>query len=447
VAMLYSKIQFKKVSLLFYILSLLLLFYLYYNFRFTWFGFSLIVRVYLYVFSFYMIYVYNSSGSQLAESLLPLYTHKYGSKGRILLAFERRVLPFLFIFAITVVYTLIDYVREENWPWNPLLLLLGGRYSNLISYSLILYFILNTRKRPLIAIPIFIAISLLYFFGDSMIYDYFPMGVFVSIYRTLKFSAVFFVLLFENPFTLKNTVHTALKAFVLGILFYALLVGIYAAAFKLSNNHYYVQKRTGLNLAKMGYSYPLTTIQKKMVEKKDVSALADVFRYSNFYRTIPEYSTDVWLSMLFSQKSQRADEVAQYMVIFNAKAPSNLLAGFVEERLETGDKSIIDAENFIMLTARSIQGNESDFIEKTHSPTKEFTIWKIRVLRKNGSFSGIPFLIRRLTDINDAIAQEAYISLREITGNDPALTLKSSINSPEVIEAFKRLYLEIGTFP
>jgi hypothetical protein len=445
--MFYSKIQFRKVSLLFYILSTLLALYLYVNLRYSWFGFSLIVRVYLYVFCFYMVYIYNITGTQLSESLLPKYLDRYGNKGRFILAFERRVLPFIIIFLITLVYTIIDYIRDENWPWNPILLLLSGRYSNLISYSLILYFILNIRKKPTVAIPIFIIISIVYFFGDSWFYDTFPIGYPVSGYRILKFTAVAFVLLFDGRLTAATNIRRGIISLFIGIATYGVLVGFYYAGYSLSIGSYHLHKRTGFNLAKMGFSFPIKDLQKSVISKKDAGAFSDICRYSAYYGMDPGYSDENLSRILFSQKSQKANEVAGNIDSLDRTLPYGEILGYVKTRLEAGDNAVISAENLSILCARSISGKENEFIDKI-SNDPDLTIWGIRVLRKSGSFRAMPYLIRLISSLNDQIATEAYDALKDISGIDPAGSGSGrKINTPEVIREFKKLYLETGTYP
>jgi hypothetical protein len=394
-----------------------------------------------------MVYIYNITGQQLSESLLPRYLQVYGNKGRFLLAFERRVFPFILIFLITLVYTVIDYIRDENWPWNPLLLLLSGRYSNLISYSLILYFILNIRKKPTIAIPVFVLISFVYFFGDSWFYETFPIGYPVSGYRILKFSAVAFVLLFDDPFNLKKNFKRGLFSLCIGVSTYGALVGLYYGGYSFSENSYHLHKRTGLNLAKMGFSFPIKSLQKDVIAKKDAGAFGDIYRYSTYYSIDPEYTDEDLRKILFSQKSQKANEVAGYIVLMNRTLPYNLIIKYIQDRLNTGDNAILSAENITVLCAHSISEKENDFIEKI-SGNPELAVWGIRVLRKSGSFRAMPYLIRQLPNLNDQISVEAYDALKDISGIDPAAKISGNkINTPEVIRDFKALYLGTGTYP
>jgi hypothetical protein len=154
----------------------------------------------------------------------------------------------------------------------------------------------------------------------------------------------------------------------------------------------------------------------------------------------PDYSDETWQSMLFSQKSERADEVASYMLLYNKTVPLMLLTGYVDERIAANDMEILDAKNFTTLAAQSVAGNEKAFFKKIDSSGKDFITWGLRVLRETGDIDSIPFLLKYLTNIDDSIAANAYDALREITVTDPAAILKDRINSPDVIEAFKKFY-------
>ena len=73
-------------------------------------------------------------------------------------------MPFAIITCVAVVYTLIDYIPEKGYPWNALLKLVSGRYSNVLIYSLFLYFIINIRRKPGLAIAVFLVMSYFLFF-------------------------------------------------------------------------------------------------------------------------------------------------------------------------------------------------------------------------------------------------------------------------------------------
>ena len=173
----------REISVFIYTLIFLLIFNLYFNFNYTWDGISLIVRIYIFVFAFYLIFIFASLE---INQYITEYSEEYGSKGKILLFIETRIIPFLFIFLITILFTLIDYIRESNWPWNPILSLLNGRYSNNIIYSWLLLIILKLKKKPSITIPIFLSIMLIYGMLDKMYYSTFESGLAISGIKLLK---------------------------------------------------------------------------------------------------------------------------------------------------------------------------------------------------------------------------------------------------------------------
>jgi hypothetical protein len=439
----FTLLQFKRISVFFYLLSLLLLFNLYFNISHTWFGVSLIVRVYLYVFSFYLVYIYNMQGSKLVEKLRPMYEERYGEKGDAILAFESRILPFIFIAVITFLYTLIYYVNSPHWPSDPLLLIISGRYANLLVYSVIFNFILNIRRRPLYAVPIFVVISIVYFVGDKMIASNFPVGPAVSMYKITKFILFFFIFFYGFSGRAGAILKTAVRATVCSIILYAVMLGLYFGAYKISEGRgYFVRREAGLALTKLGYPLAMGDLQNQVFSHKDVTRLSVVFNYGDYYDMFPDFPDKAWQALLFSQKSDLADTVAQYMLMLGKKAPYDLLASYVDERIKKGDVAIVNMQNFLALTAQSVKGNEKNLMWRMDISRREFAVWGIRVLAGTGDVNTVPMLLRYLGDVDENVSKEAYSALRVITKIDPAQEKKIHINDPEVFYQFKKLYLE-----
>jgi hypothetical protein len=443
--MTYTGLQFRKLSILFYLLSILLAFNLYFNLHYDWFGISLIVRVYLYVFSFYLIYTYNIQGLEIVETLTPYYNEKYGRKGGVLLEFERRFFPFVIIVAVIFIFTLIDYCRSDDWPWEPLLKFLGGRYSNLLLYSVIFNFILNIRRRPMFAVPVFIIISLVFFAGDYFLGDLYSMGIAISLFKILKLILFFTIFLYDYTGGIRSLVLTMGKAVLCGAALYMLILGTYVFGFSFSKNIYFVHRETGLSLARLGFSYPLAELQKRMVENRDVKLLPALFSYGKYYGILPEYSDEIWLSVLFAQQSEQANDVARFMLSAGKTAPFDLIMSYANDRSSKNDPGLIGADAFNKLAARSVAGKENEFMKKIERSGKTFAIWGIRVLGETGDPQFVPFLMKYLGDIDETLSREAYISLRNITHIDPAQERKIAINDPEVFYEFKKAYLEKRT--
>ena len=434
--MTYTAIQFRKIASFFYMLIFLLLFNLYFNLNYHWFGVSLIVRVYLYVFSFYLVYAFSMNNRSLVDSLRVLYIHKYGDKGELILQFENKIVPFVIISAVTVAYTFIDYISEGPGLWPGFLKLISGRYSNVLVYSLFLYFIINIRRKPILAISVFLIMSFFYFIGDQLVYQHFPFGPVTSVYKTLKMGVLVFIVLFDFTENSRPVLRTLAISVVCSCVLYGAIAGMYFGMYYGFGGNYFVRKEAGLALAKLGYPVALRSLQKRMVEQKDSSILHQMFLYGQYYGRMPELSDREWFSLLFSGKASKADDVAQYLIQMDRRVPYDLMVGYVEERIRAGEK-VNGAQSLIRLAARSVSGNEEQFLQRLGSSGKEMTLWGIQVLRETGSPGAVPLLLQYLFNTDERVSREAYKALVSITGLDPAGMFFLPQNSPETLAFFK----------
>jgi hypothetical protein len=440
--MTYTGIQFRKIATFFYVLIFLLLFNLYFNLNYHWFGVSLIVRVYLYVFSFYLVYVFSMNNRSLVDSLRVLYIHKYGERGEFFLQLENKFVPFAIITAVTVAYTFIDYIAEGRGLWTGIIKLISGRYSNVLIYSLFLYFIINIRRRPRLAVSVFVVMSFFYFFGDKMVYQYFPFGPGTSAYRIIKSSAFFFIILYDFSENTKSVIRTAAFSLLCSAVLYGMIVGGYYCMYYAAGGNYYVNKESGLALAKLGYPVALRDLQKRMIIQKDSSFLDQVFTYGHYYNRPPELSDQEWVSLLFSGRTEKADGVATYLLRMDRRVPYDLMVGYIEECIRRHE-NVNAAENLISLAARSVSGNEQQFLHRLGSAGKEMTLWGIQVLRETKSSGAVPFLLQYLFDLDERVSHEAYAALSSITGVDPAGMFGLTGNSPETLVFFKVRYAQM----
>lgn len=434
--MTYTAIQFRKIATFFYVLIFLLLFNLYFNLNYHWFGVSLIVRVYLYVFSFYLVYMFSMNNRSLVDSLRLRYIQKFGSRGEMILQFENKIVPFAIITAVTIAYTFIDYIADGRGLWTGLVKLISGRYSNVLIYSLFLYFIINIRRKPLLAISVFLVMSFFYFVGDKMVYEQFPHGPGISVYRVMKISAFFFIILYDFSENSKSALRTVFAGLLCSLLLYGIIIGSYFALYRMSERNYYVRKEAGLALAKLGYPVALRDLQKRMIERKDSSFIDQLFAYGQYYGRMPELSDHDWVSLLLSGNVSKADDVAQYLIKLDRRVPYDLMVGYVEERIRAKE-SVNQAQNLIVLASRSVSGNEEQFLKRLGSSGKEMTLWGIQVLRETKSASAVPFLLRYLFNMDERVSLEAYSALVSVTGLDPAGTFRLARNSPEALYFFK----------
>lgn len=439
----YTRVLFRKVSVFFYLLVLLIAFLLYYNLHYNWFGVSLIVRVYLYVFSFYLIYIYNLHGDFLIDTFRPHYWHKYGQKiGEYFLAFENRIVPFGIIFAIMVLYTLVDYITSPGWPGTAFALTFAGRYSNLIIFSLILFFALNLKKAPIVSMALFIGISLAYFFGDQMFYSHFKIGWMVSAYKIFKFVAFFFILIYnyEQSISFKKPFIVSL---VFALMLYGVVISFNIIAYSCLSGRYALQRDAGLTLAKFGYSFPLRTIQRWIIEKKDADSLSSVISYGKYYHVVPDYSDYEWNAILFSKNATTANKVSSFMVPLGKNVSYDLIVEFTENLSNKED--LLTAYDFARLTAKSIVGKENDFMQKISSLDRNYLLWGIMVLKERNDIYSIPFLLKHLASVDERVSESAYEALSSITGKDPARGSEVHRNSVECFSVFNKFYQERST--
>jgi hypothetical protein len=306
--------QIRKISTFVYILIFLLVFNLFFNLNYKWDGISFIVRSYLFVFSFYLIF--NCADVKI-NSLKENYIGRFGKKGELLLFIEARVLPFLFIYLITTIFTLIDYIQFSHWPYKPLLALLDGRYSNILIYSLFLLMILKIKRGPNITIPLFLIVSVLYFFIDKFMYSFSGSGFIISLYKISKFILFIFFLLYEFFYSGRRLVMIVLSSISLGFVLYLLIFSIFVGVFRHSRGTSYYKQRAGMVLLKLGFSFPLNELKDFVLETYDVGFFKKLLNYSIRYDISLEYDDHEWEKLLFSSSLKMTDMISGYILYKN----------------------------------------------------------------------------------------------------------------------------------
>lgn len=435
----YTHLQFKKISTFVYLLVCLLAFNLYFNINFDWYGVSLVVRVYLFVFSFYLIYNYASDD---LEQVKQDYRNNFGVIGEWKLLFESRIFPFAFIYIITIVFTLIDYFPRKGWPWNPIFSLLNGRYTNTIIYSLFLLFILKIRKRPLVTIPLFFIVSLIYFFIDKNVSSGLFAGRNVFLFKYIKFVLFFFFVFWDFSNTKKKIVITFLVSLIFSIAIYFSIVGIYYLGYVNSEKNTYMKKESGLMLARFGFPVAVKDLKKQVIKTKSAKLFSKLYKYSKYYSIELDLTDYEWKKLFFRQNVRQADLIAYYLIKERKTISFDDIIEYAKERSEENSEKFVNSPNIIVLTARSIAGNEKEFIEKIETSSKSILIWGIKVLGARGQVQSVPFLLKYITHVENKISETAYTSLVKVTRLDPAKSLNKKSNSPQVIKVFKKFYVE-----
>ncbi len=424
----------REISVFIYTLIFLLIFNLYFNLNYSWGGVSLIVRIYLMVLSFYLVFIFASLD---INTYFDEYSKKYGRKGKVILFIETRIIPFLFIYLITILFTLIDYIRDPGWPWNPVLSLLNGRYSNNMIYPWLLLIILKLKKKPSITTPLFLSIGLAYGILDKIISSSIDSGTCVSIIKILKL-AIFFFFLISEFYNIKRTM---VLSVILGMFIYFLNIASYSAIFKFGKSPYEIRE-AGLILLRMGYSFPLQKLKKESIKSADNNLIRKLLFYAHENNIEIDLSNREWEQLLFSGSVNLADTVSKYIINKDIDIACERIIQFAEKKSKNESGNIRKARNFIRLSSKYCVKHEKDLIEKIKGSNNNFKIWGIRILAENRSIQAIPLLLNFLTDIDKSVSDNAYLALKTITGMDPATSLGKNKNDIDTIIIFKKYYLK-----
>ncbi|MBN2401126.1 MAG: hypothetical protein JXN64_01880 [Spirochaetes bacterium] len=431
--LLFSKLR--EISIFIYTLIFLLVFNLYFNLNYTWYGVSLIVRIYLFVFSCYLVFIFASLD---IVHLKKQYSEKFGVKGHLLLFLETRIFPFVFIYLFLIIFTLIDYVRAVNWPMDPILSLLNGRYSNTLIYSWLLLIILKLKKKPTITIPIYIALLFLYGISDKIIYSTIGAGSAISCIKILKIFIFFFFLFTE--FTNGN-LKRLLVSLIISLLIYLSIISTFSIIFK-NTEGTFQSKESGLYLLKMGYSYPLEKLKSQILKSTDYDLLKNLLSLSRQYDIEIKYSKNEWDHLLFSGSVKTTDIISGYIINKNLNFSYDKIISYAEKQSEDEQSNLENADNFILLSSKHFIGHEKNLVGRMKKSNRKFKLWAMRIAAQNKSVESIPLLIVFTTDIDETIADSAYNALKIITEMDPAAALDKEKNDPDTIEIFKKYYLK-----
>ena len=414
------------------------MFNLLFNLNYHWYGVSLIVRSYLFIFSFYLIFNYASIK---ANRFIEVYRGKYGKKGEWLLFLEIRIVPFIIIYLTTVIFTFIDYARYPDWPLNPVFSLLNGRFSNIIIYSLILLLILKIKKSPNITIPLFLIISVAFFFIDKMVYTLFTGGYPIILFKLIKISFFIFFLCYEFFGSRWKIVRLAVYSLFTGFISLLLVFSIIISGFLFSGNSSYHKRETGLILLKSGFSFPLPELMTSTIKMSDTKLFVKILFYAKRYNFRLVYNSSEWEYLLSSSSITAADQIAEYMLDRNVKLRYDIIVSLAERWSLDNKDDLQNAPHIVTLATFAIRGNETDFIKRIRRSNIRFKLWAITVLAEGKSMESVPFLLMYLVSLDRQLSQEAYLALKRITGIDPKRELGKRINDPDVLSAFKKYYL------
>jgi hypothetical protein len=422
--------QIKKISTFIYILLILFTVFLIFNLNYKWEGLTIIVRVYLFIFSFFLVYNYSLIDT---IKLRVEYNDKYGKKGDIFAFINSRVSPFLIIYFATIIFTLIDYIGLPNWPMNPILGLLDGRYSNNIIYSLILLVILRIEKNPKVTIPLFSIIAIFYFFIYKVVYHFSPGGASSSILKFSNFLAVTFFLIYEFNYHNKKIIKLGLYSILVSSIMYTMVVGLNYTIYSSSKVSSFNFLKSSLNILKMGYKFPFKKFQSSIISTNNGIYITNLIYYANLYKIKINYSSRDWEKLLSSSSLDETNQIMEYLKQNNIKISFKFILNFT---INQKSKKILNQTDIIKYAAGYSNTYYKILISSFEKGDIFYKLWVIEVMKASKCKCYTPFLIDLLSNINSEISKKAYKALILFTGKDPEKTLKLKINSPQVIEYF-----------
>ncbi|MCU0820847.1 MAG: hypothetical protein MUC95_00045 [Spirochaetes bacterium] len=426
----------KEISAFIYILVFLLIFNFLFNLNYSWYGVSLIVRVYLFVVSFYLIFGF---ASLKISDLRDEYSLRYGVRGEYILFLESRLVPLAFIYLITILFTFIDYIRLPDWPWNPIVSLLNGRYSNLVIYSVFLLLILKLKREPRITIPLFLLASVLYFFIDKFLFSAADNGLEISAIKFIKLM-IFFLIPFMEFFSSK--IISVAGSFITSIIIFFAIIFNFLLFYKCSDSATYINKESGLQLVSSGITSSFDGLEDIVIRNNDYGLFKRILELAGKYTLNINFTEEEWKSLLFAAPDDSVELISGYLINRDIGLTYLEIISFVEKRSEGSAGSIENLNKFTDFSSRHVAGNEDDLMKRMKSGDRGFRLWGISVLGKNRCVEAIPLLVEYLTDIDIKISERAYYDLKMITGLDPSREMNKKINDPDVIIIFKKYYLE-----
>jgi hypothetical protein len=434
--------QIKKATTFIYILIFLFIVNIIFNLKFKWDVIPVIVNVYLFVFSFYLIFIFSLIDiSPLKEE----YRKIYPRFGHTILFIKTRIVPFVIIYVITAIYTLINYLDKDHWPWNPILELLDGRFSNTVFYSLILLIILKFNRRPKFTVYLFVAGAALYFLIYQLVYYFSPSGAVVSGLKFFQITVALVLLIYEfvsDKFSIdrKKIMKAIAVGLLIGFSIYSAFVGIHYMIYRFSPFASYPQARSAQILMRLGYSFPLRNFKSIVTETSDPYLLYDLIYFSRAYHRPLTLTSAEWENLILSGSMEVANVIAFYVDSMDIVLSYNQIISYAERRSIDSGESLDNSTYFTRYASRYCEDHIDDLIKRYATGNYYFKIWIIRVTAESKCYAAIPHLIRLLTDIDAGLSQEAYASLTKITGLDPAKSQDGRINSPPVLIAFNEFY-------
>ena len=434
------KEQLQRINSFLILLIPLLIVNLVFNIKYDWGGVSIITRIYIMVLSFYISFIFSQIN---LDEYKREYTAAYGRKGVYLLFIAVRIFPFFFIYILTVVFTLINYIDTPDWPLEPILRLFDGRYSNTVIYSFILFMILKQKIRPELSIPLFIASSILFFALDKTLYMLFDPGHGVIAVKFLKYIIFLFLLIYDYS----NAKWKMVKAIIISVLSGAItqicIVIFFTTTFFSSakgTSSFYISADI---LLKSGFIFPLDDMLQSILSCEKTDEIRKVLMFLDIYGKETNYSIQEWEMLLVQNRIESNEEMFRYLNKHNIKVNFEVIKNYASAQLFISPLSTENFTEFIKYFGGYYAENKKAFYELYNTANMTMRIIILKSLSYTDDTDAMDFLLDKATSIELLESDAAYTSLKAITKIDPAFELGKAKYNVDVIMYFRNYISEI----
>jgi hypothetical protein len=430
--------QLKRMGLFIILLVVLLLYNAYSKLYFNWYGIDIIVRSYSFLFSFLCIFNYTHIDLKSYKSL---YLSRYPRYANLIIFFESRIIPFLLIYFIATLHTLIDNINNSGWPYTAYIGILDGRYTNIIFYSLILFAVLRYRIKPSIAIPLFIGGSIAFYIVDKLIYTNLTAGPAIVFVKLVKLTVLTGALVFEY-FHLNFTQLLVIAIVSAGILFSG-TIGTYIFMYSFVQQDH-IKKEIQFKLLRWGIPFKINELKQYVLTKRQYKDYQLFIMYSSALNLPINFTDEEWNRLLFSENIQMADEVASVLLKKSIAIPFDAMIDYAYSMSLKQNEKLQSCSHLARLAARFADCNEKTIITTFEKGNISLKIWIMSVMGFHKKIIYLPVLLPYCADTNTTLATTAYSTLVQITGKNPSVELSLPTNDPQVLKAFKDFYFQNG---
>ncbi len=430
--------QLKRMGLFIILLVILLVYNVYSKLYFNWYGIDIIVRSYSFLFSFLCIFNYTQIDFKIYGTV---YRNRFPKFANLIIFLESRVIPFLLIYFIATLHTLIDTINNGSWPYTAYIGILDGRYTNIIYYSLILFVVLRYKIKPAIAIPLFIGGSIAFYIVDKLIYTNIIAGPGIIFVKLLKLSVLTGVLLFEY-FHL-NFPHLIVIAIATGGMLVSGAIGTYMFLYS-TVKHESIKKEIQFKLLRYGIPFRINELKQYVLIKRHYKDYQLLIMYSKALDLPVNFTDEEWSKFLFSEDIKMADEVASILLKKSIAVPFDSIIDYAYTISFKHYEQLQSAGHLARLAARFADGNEKTIISTFEKGNVSLKIWLMSVMGFHKKINYLPVLLPYCADTNTTLATTAYSTLVQITGKNPSAEHNLPTNDPQVLKAFKDFYFQSG---